>query len=218
MIIRETTEELLAKKNDPHSDFLAQYDECIQAAARKAIPRRLFPREVLDLEIDDLTQSIRIKLWQTLERKRPILNPKAYIYRIAYTGAIDLFRRRKYTVSLLLDEYGESMHDILLVALRREGEAKDPAYILEEKETIKEYIYQVTNLVLILPQQQQLAIMCWLKDHLEDDCLFAQALSEQGINLEMVDWPEEKEDLHRLKASVSIAKKKLCSFYSQPGR
>lgn len=214
MVVQDTTEELSLQKSDPYNDFLTQYDEYIRTVASKAIPRRLFAREVLDLEIDDLAQSVRIKLWQTLERERPILNPKAYIYRIAYTGAIDILRRHKHTFPLALDEYGELVQDILLAVLRQEGETQDPAYMLEEKETISEYIRQATELVLLLPRHQQLAILCWLKDLLEDIYPFTQALSERGINLEMVNWPKEKEELHRLKASVSIARKKLRPLYS----
>src|SRR6266436_5237168 len=88
-----------AYDSDPDAEFLVQYDEFIQTAARKAIPQGLFSKDALELEIDDLTQNIRIKLWES-RQKRPITNPRAYIKAIAYTKAIDIVRRHKPTISL----------------------------------------------------------------------------------------------------------------------
>lgn len=201
------------RTGDPHSDFLCQYDEHIRAAARKAIPRRLFSQEVLDLEIDDLTQAVRIKLWQMLQKKHAILNPKTYIYYMARSGAIDMVRRHKQIVALSLDEYGELVQDMLFITMKASQEVQDPACVLEEWETLHEYISKASELIVQLPLQQRLALICALKERLEDVRPLGRALWEKGIDIEVVNWPEGEVEQHRLKASVSQARKKLrCSL------
>ena len=106
---------LSAYDNDPDNEFLVEHDACIQAKARKVIPSGLFSEDVLDLEIDELAQTIRIKLWES-RQKRFISNPEAYVSAIAYTTSVDMMRRHRPTVSLFADENEELSLSNILVA------------------------------------------------------------------------------------------------------
>src|SRR5438105_13513213 len=102
-----------AYDSDTCEKLLAEHDEHIQAEARKLVPLNLFSEDVLDLEIDELAQNIRIKLWASY-LKRSVTHPRAYIRAIAHTTAVDMVRHHRSNVSLSGDAYEESSD--LLVA------------------------------------------------------------------------------------------------------
>ena len=58
-------------------------------------------------------------------------------------------------------------------------------------------------------QQQRHAILCVLKDWSSDILPLTKALIERGVDIEAVHWPREKEELHKLRVSRSIARGKL---------
>src|SRR5436309_2382875 len=103
-----------AYDSDPDDEFLAKFNACIRSTAWKVIASGLFFEDALDLQADELSQSIRIKLWEA-RQKRSITNPGAYIRTIAYTTAIDMIRRHRPIISLFSEEDGElSLSDQLV--------------------------------------------------------------------------------------------------------
>ncbi len=198
---------------DADNDFLTRYDEMIQRAARKALPHGIFAEDVRDLEIDELAQQIRIKLWHAYMKKRAIVHPKAYIYITAYTLAIDMLRRHKQTVPLAVDEYGELPYNNLFAT--QDEELQDPAWLVEKAETFNEYLISIGSAITGLPPRQKMVMIYHLKDILEDVALFEEVLATYEIDVENMHWPATKVEEHRLKASLSAALKKMRSLLQQ---
>src|SRR5579884_1981935 len=187
-------------------EILERHDEYIMSLARKNIPRNIVPSEDMDLEIDELAQNSRIKLWLAL-RKQQITYLKAYIRRILQTETVNMVRQRKLTLPLPIDEDGELYQGNLLVTASEE--MQDPLDELEREETIAEYITKTIDDVLKLPSHQQFAMICSLKDQLDDLLLLIEGFKDHNVDIEEVNWPEEKEKIQRIRASLSIARKKL---------
>ena len=68
---------------------LEQYGRLLRQAIARACPRHL------GLQIDDLEQEARLRLWKALQSERPIEGLASYIYRVAATTTIDAIRRLK---------------------------------------------------------------------------------------------------------------------------
>jgi hypothetical protein len=68
---------------------------------------------------------------------------------------------------------------------------------------------EIVDEVLALPEQQRHAMLCVLKDWSSDVLPLAKVLIERGVDIEAVYWPREKEELHKLRVSRSIARGKL---------
>jgi RNA polymerase sigma-70 factor (ECF subfamily) len=49
----------------------------------------------LGIQIDDVEQEARIRLWKALEREKTIDLPASYLYRVAVSAAIDAIRRAR---------------------------------------------------------------------------------------------------------------------------
>jgi DNA-directed RNA polymerase specialized sigma24 family protein len=187
-------------------EILRQNDDYILAMARKKVPRHIASPEVLDLEIQELAQRSRIKLWRTLQQSR-ITHIKAYIRCIVHSASMDMIRGFKPDLPLPLDEEGELYQGNVLVAL---GEGmQDPLYELEQKESIAEYIMQVVDILRTLPPCQRRVMICSLKDQLDDVSTLAQVCKSFEIDIEAVKWPSKKKEVLNLRASLSITRKKL---------
>lgn len=196
------------------SDFdvdavLEQYDEYVVALARKNIPHNVAPPEVLDLEIDELAQNSRIKFWLALQ-KRQITYPKTYLRYIVQSESVNLLRQHKPLLSLPADEDGELYQGDLLI-IPSEG-MQDPLDELEREEMIADYITKAVDDVLKLPACQQFAMICSLKDQLDDVLLLIEEFKDHQVGIEEINWPEEKEEIQRVRASLSLARKKLRSL------
>lgn len=190
-------------------EILEQHDTYIVDLARKKVPRNVVPPEMLRDEIDELVQKVRLKLWLSLQKKC-IINLKAYIRSIVYTEVIDMVRQYKLTFPLPLDEDGELYQGNVMVT-PSEG-LQDPGYGVEQEEMIGDYMTEAVEAVLKLPPRQQHAMICSLKDRIDDVLPLIDALRNHSINIEELNWPEEKDELRRLRASLSIARKKLQSL------
>jgi DNA-directed RNA polymerase specialized sigma24 family protein len=186
-------------------EILEQYDAYIVALVQKKIPRNCVRDEVLHDEIDELAQNVRIKLWQALRKKR-INNPKAYIRSIVYTEVIDIVRQRPLTLPLPLTEEGE-LYQGNLVVTPSQG-MLDPAYEVEQEGAIKELLKKTAEAVLKLPPQQQRAMICSLKDQV-DDILLCLDVLRNYVDIEVPNWPAKGNELRSLRTSLSIARKKL---------
>lgn len=55
---------------------------------------RTCPRH-LGIQVDDVEQEVRIRIWRALESEREITDPASYVRRVAVTAAIDAIRRAK---------------------------------------------------------------------------------------------------------------------------
>jgi len=195
-----------AYDSDSDDEFLAAQDVHIRSEARRAIPLDLFSRDVLDLETDELAQNIRIKLWAS-QQKRPITHPRAYIRTIAHTAAIDMVRRHRPTVSL----FGDADEELCLgdrLAAENEG-FQDPANEIEFGEVDTNFLTKLMKAILTLPPRQKQALLYALKDCKDDAFPLINALKVYGMDIEAIDWPEEPGEVQLLKASLTVARKKL---------
>ncbi|MHB8597825.1 MAG: RNA polymerase sigma factor [Ktedonobacteraceae bacterium] len=190
-------------------EILKQNDDYILALAREKIPRHIASPEVLDLEIHELAQRSRVKLWRSLQ-KRHITHIRAYIRCIVHSESMDMLRRYKPELPLLVDEDGELYQGDVLVT---PGEGMhDPLYELEQKEMVAEYITWVVDVLTSFPRCQQQVMICLLKDQLDDVLLLTNAFRTFEIDIEPVRWPSKKKDAGNLKASLSATRKKLRSL------
>lgn len=186
--------------------FLEHYDSLIMTLARKMIARTTLPPELQQLEVDDLAQAVRIKLWKTLQA-RQIMSPKPYIYATIHSEYLRSIRRRQATTPLPLDEEGELYQGQIIAPSTKD--MQDPADALEQAESVSHLITMTVRAVMTLPPQQQRAMLCTLKDRVDDLILLTETLRQYRIDIETVRWPQEKTERHLLKSSLSIARRKL---------
>jgi DNA-directed RNA polymerase specialized sigma24 family protein len=198
----------IGEQGEDINAILHHYDPYIEKLIWHKMPRGIVPIEVLDLEIDELAQITRYKLWLVL-RREPITNIKAYIRCIVNHEVINLIRRQKsHSVQpLMVDEQGELCDGRLLIALS-EG-MRDPSYEIEQEEMAKDCMLQMTEFVEALPPRQKYAIICSLKDRVDDLLQLIDTFMYHDIDIETVRWPTNKHDIQNLKASLSVARKKL---------
>jgi DNA-directed RNA polymerase specialized sigma24 family protein len=117
------------RSNDDIEEILQRYDAYIVALARKKMPRTVVPLALLPDEREDLAQRVRIKLWQTLQKRR-VVNLKAYIDCIVFTEVIDLLRRHRAPLPLPLDDDEEcSWEEVRGTPLK---DTHDPAQQIEQ--------------------------------------------------------------------------------------
>ena len=79
-----------------NSDTEARFNAVVEEFGRylRATIARLCPRD-LGLQLDDIEQEARLRLWRALDAEREIDDLASYIYRIAATTTIDALRRVK---------------------------------------------------------------------------------------------------------------------------
>ncbi|HLI91816.1 MAG TPA: hypothetical protein VKV37_24220, partial [Ktedonobacteraceae bacterium] len=187
--------------------FLEQHEAYILAQARRLVPRNIFSPEVIDLETDELVQKSRIKLWQALQ-ERVITNPRAYIKAVVRSEAVNATRQQGPLLPLPVDADGELRQEGVI---GRSGEdTQDPAMIFERKEQMVEQTARAVSNTLALPQCQRRAMICALKEDVDDAQLLAREFRRHGVNIEAIHWPRDKAAAHRSKASLAPARRKLC--------
>jgi DNA-directed RNA polymerase specialized sigma24 family protein len=177
--------------------------------ARLHVPRSCVPLGELSEAINDLTQISVISLWERNASEQVTINsPKSYLSRIVYSKCLDMSRsqKRKPTLSLSLDPDAELQQGKVLFSTS-EG-MQDPAVEFERMEFIAELIQDV----LRLPPKQQYAMICMLKDEVAHSFPIAEIFLNHGKDITNINWPEEKSKLQSLRASISVARKKLRSL------
>jgi len=188
---------------------LERYYKYILELVRMQVPRSIVPPEELDEEINDLAETTLIIFWSRLiSGQVQITSPKAYIRYIVRSQCVDLFRqlKRKPTLSLPTDQDGELYQGKVLL-IPSDG-MQDPALEFEHEELIAEVIDDV----LRLPHHQQYAMICLLKDEVGDTFPLVEEFAKHGIDIRTIGWPLDPDELHKLKSSLSAARKKLRSF------
>jgi DNA-directed RNA polymerase specialized sigma24 family protein len=186
-------------------EILARFDPYIVAQVQKMARRssNIAHPDVLDLEIDEIIQRVRIKFWKALEAKE-IEYHRAYIRTIVSTEFNDLSRKRKAPLPLPTDEDGELYMGNALLS-ESEGLA-DPAVEFGKKETIDGLMALTADVVTDLPSRQQHAMICYLKEQVDNGIRLIEAFEKHKINIDAVSWPVDEADKKRLKASVSPAR------------
>lgn len=193
-------------------EILVQYDSFIRTLARKYIPRTITSAEVLDLDIDELVQIARIKLWFALQNQeiRIIHNMRAFIRQIVHNEAVNMLRQHKLVVPLILNDEGE-LYVVHVLIASGQG-TQDPTEEIEQEEMLGSYSSKLTEYVPKLPPQQQRAMICALKDQIADILPLVDLFLTCDIDIECMHWSETASKLQSERSSLSVARKKMCAF------
>jgi DNA-directed RNA polymerase specialized sigma24 family protein len=189
-------------------EILKRFDWYITVQTKRIV--RLYPalahQAVVDLEIDELMQRVRIKLWRTLE-KRTILYPHNYIKRMIRNELIDMQRQKKPTLPLPTDEEEQwQFSETTGITL---ADTHDPADEVEQRMESSSLLEKTVPLVLRLPPRQRLAMMCSLKDRVDDLVQLVDSFKAHQTDIEKLSWPAEHYDRRVLQASLVVARRAL---------
>ena len=160
---------------------------------------------VLDLELDEIIQRVRIKFWQALE-KRDIQYHRAYIKLIVQSEFIDMQRRKKSYLFLSIDEE-RTRAEVEIAAQHMADPAEMMIQQLETSNCLKEMI----QAVLALPPRQQYAMICSLKERADDLKQLTEAFKAYKLDIQAIQWPARKAEKRLLYASLAPAKKTLAN-------
>ena len=195
-----------AYDSDPEiEEILVRLDPYIVASVEKMARHssNIARPEVVDLEIDEITQRVRIKFWGALKEK-PIAYPKAYIRTIVNNEFNDIPRKRKAPLPLPTDEDGEIHLGNTLLA-EREG-MSDPAYEFELDEGLNGWMALAAQAISHLSPRQKHAMICLLKERIDNRIQLVEAFERHKVNIEDFAWPDNEADEIRLKASIYAAR------------
>lgn len=170
------------------------------------------PPELLKDEIDELTQVAWFKFWEISQRKQ-ITYRRAYISKIVHSLVIDTARRYRSTARLSFDEYGEVTQGRIISPLSEE--MLDPALEFEQKETRYYQFEEIVKDIVSLPPCQRRAIICQVKDRVEDIQFLADEFKKYGIAIDRIHWQNGKRAAQASRASLSIARKKMRSLHKR---
>lgn len=158
---------------------------------------------VLDLELDEIVQRVRIKLWQALE-KRDIHYPYAYIKLIIQSEFIDMTRRQKPSLSVSIEE--DLIYAEVEMAVQQ---ITDPAEMVIQQIDGSTTLKEMIQAVAALPPRQQYAMICSLKEHVDDLRQLIEAFKVYKMDIQAIEWPGGKAEKQLLYASLIPAKKAL---------
>lgn len=200
VVVKQADIEALLVEYDQY--LIRQVYDCMHAHTDVVRP------EVLDLETDELVQRVRIKFWHALEGKH-INFPKTYIKRIVNSEFIDMVRRMKpnYTLDLPVDDEGEIYQGHMLIT-PSVGMA-DPSVEYEERVEASERMQEIVDAVLTLPARQQQAMICDLRDRVDDLDALTKAFKKRKAVIETWQWPQQKKEKTLLRASLNYARVKV---------
>jgi DNA-directed RNA polymerase specialized sigma24 family protein len=187
--------------------LLEEHDAYILALSHKMLAGRSATQNAYSIDVEDLIQQVRIKFWQALERQT-ITYYKTYIRQIVCHELVNLWRQRRPESSLPLNTEGELVcHNYNL--LKKCASTQDPAETIEQQEVAQELLNWAACQTTHLPCQQRHAMICELKDQVDDLSLLKHVFQANQIAIEKFDWPQSSEATHNLKASISPARKKF---------
>ena len=133
MLATAWTNEYAFQNNLDIDKVLEDFDGYIRSLVGRKMPRAVVRREMLDMEVEEIVQNTRIKLWQAIQR-REIINLKAYVRCIVHTECVNIVRGYKPTFPLPLNEEGELYQGKVLVAASQG--MQDPADEIENREAL----------------------------------------------------------------------------------
>ena len=161
---------------------------------------------ILDLEIKEVIQHVRIKLWEKLQDQHSITHYKTYIKSMVRNAFIDEMRKKKRFLPLLTDEYGEI--EGTLVGMYSEY-TLDPASAFEQQGAADELINIVVEAITHLPERQKCAIICQLRERVDDLVQLDSTLEAHEVHVNTIVWPAALAEKQLLKASIPPARKKI---------
>lgn len=166
--------------------------------------------EVLNLEVKEIIQRVRIKLWETLQREHSIAHHKSYIKKMIHNAFIDASRRqRKFSMPLILDEYGEIEGRVLTP---QSNYIVDPASIVEQRIEADTLVNNVVEAITHLPERQQRAMVCFLRERVDDLSQLDSTFKAYKLNVEATTWPLKTTEKQLLKASIPPARKGILKY------
>lgn len=193
--------------------ILEEYDAYILTLSNKMLAGYTTRSGAVCVDADELVQQVRIKFWQALERQ-PITYSRAYIRQIMCHEIVNLWRQRRNECALPLNVEGElTCYNYTL--LKKCASVQDPADTVEQQEVALELLNWAAHKTAQLPSQQRYAVVCELKDQVDDLNLLKCAFQAHQITIETFHWPASKEAMHNLKASISPARKKFRQMRKQ---
>ncbi len=160
---------------------------------------QLAHRSLQMVEIEELEQRTRIKFWRTLE-KHQIHHPRSYIKHIIYSEFHDMVRQQKVQIALVDDEEGDEEETL---------HTPDPADEVERREEDIAFLHKLVRLVLKLPRRQQFAMICLLKDQVDDLALLTRTFQQYAVDINNIQWPCNSAGRKLLQASLYLARQTL---------
>lgn len=160
---------------------------------------------------NEIKQNVRIKLWRALQ-ERIIQSPPAYIRTIIKNEFNDLGRGRKLLEQLSLDDNGEVKYGQILVNMS-EGWG-NPEHVVEAREEVANRLRIAVEAISVLPRRQRLAMVCSLLERVDDVIQLKEVFGQYQVYVEMESWPDDEMDVGRLKALITVARRKIAAFMS----
>ncbi|GAC1661770.1 MAG: hypothetical protein PVS3B1_37350 [Ktedonobacteraceae bacterium] len=147
------------------------------------------------LEIDELVQRSRIKLWKVLEKKE-ITCPYPYVRRVVHSEFIDMKRQQK--PWWRFSEESEQLEG---------GTDPEREFMQQTESTI--LLHSIARMVQALPPRQRLAMLCLLHEYVDDVAQLQAVFCIYNMDLEAAHWPIDKAEKRLLIASLSVARQKM---------
>ena len=189
------------------NEWLEEHDLYIRSQARAQVNRKrnMLHPDAREMEIDDLAQQTRIKIWLG-QQKTTISNPKAYIRRVVHNESVTMIRQYKPTTSLPVDEEGELY---ACESLFHSTATQDPSGVIEQEEAEQFYRRETVHAISTLPTRQRQAMLCALKERVDDLLAWHNMCKDYNINMDVIEWPKNGKALQSMRSSLSAARNKL---------
>lgn len=192
--------------SDNIDDLLEQFDSYIVTYAKEIAYHgpKIAELAILDLEIDEVIQNVRVKLWRALQERR-IEYPQSYIRRMVRNEFIDFLRRGRNLLPLPTDDDGELYQGDVMIT--PSAGMSDPANEFERKWAADNCMTRAVDAVSTLPPRQQRAMIHSLAERVDDFIQLVDAFNSRSIDISaLAEWPHDEVEVHRLKASIAPAR------------
>jgi DNA-directed RNA polymerase specialized sigma24 family protein len=171
-----------------------------------ALTQSIASCELAAWECDEIVQSVRIKLFKALPGKA-IANFGGYLKQTVHNEYVSFLRRRKSLLPIPINDDGEPYQGRVLISLS-EG-MRDPQMEVEHEMASLALMEKLVDAILHLPLVQQLAMVCFLRERVDNPALLVAAFKKRDVDVERYRWPDDKDAKKRLKASCYYARVKI---------
>ena len=201
--------------NDYVEQLLTQMNPYIIGTVGKEMRGNSFRSHpaLLDLEIDEVVQRIRVKFWLAWQ-KGHVEKPVAYLKRIIHNEIAEFARTYEPFIPLPLDKHGELRHGQMILTFDEDiQDIRQRYYTIDAREKLSERnVLTIVKAILYLPDQQRYALMYKLHSEIDNIFYFTAALQDFGIDLQRTVWPQTPQEKKRVRASYTTAKRTLSSI------
>jgi DNA-directed RNA polymerase specialized sigma24 family protein len=160
---------------------------------------------------DEIAQLVRMKMVRPLVENR-IENMPSYIRTTVRHEISSYVRQRKPLHPLIVNEEGEVCGGKVL-AFRSHG-LDDPQVEVEQQEAFAELLEQVVEAILTLPAMQKKAMICALREQMDDPSLLIHAFRQRHVDITTIVWPTDSTERRKLQASCSPARRTLARRFN----